>query len=72
MVGIVPGASSYQAFDPFRAVAASESGILAAGASACRACSAFAGLADRRNQGRSGPTAVARWQLGPGSGDFSL
>ena len=29
MVGIVPGASSCQAFDPFAAVAASESGMAA-------------------------------------------
>ena len=71
MVGIVPGASSCQAFDPFGSVAewamAPE-----AGAFACRACSAFAGLADRRNLGRSGPTAAAVWPLAPRSGDFSL
>ena len=62
MVGIVPGASSCQAFDPFGAVAASESGT-AAGAFACRAYSAFAGLADRRNLDRSGPIAAAVWRL---------
>ncbi len=72
MVGIVPGASSCQAFDPFGAVAASESAMAAAGAFACRACSAFAGLADRRKLGRSGPIAAAVWQLAPGSDDFSL
>ena len=67
MVEIVPEASSFQ----FGSV--SEWAMApAAGACACRACSAFAGLADHRNQGRSGPTAVARWQLAPGSGDFSL
>ena len=69
MVGIVPGASSCQAFDSFGAVAASESATPAAGAFACRACSAFA---DRRKLGRSGPIAAAVWQLAPGSGDFSL
>ena len=72
MVGIVPGASSCQAFDPFGAVAASESGTPAAWAFACRACSAFVGLADRRHPGRSGPIAAAVWQLVRGSGDFSL
>ena len=70
MVGIVPGASSCRAFDPFGAVAASATP--AAGAFACRACSAFAGLADRRKLGRSGPIAAAVWQLAPGSDDFSL
>ena len=68
MVGIVPGASSCQAFDPFGPVAATP----AAGAFACRACSAFAGLAERRKPGRSGPIAAAVWQLARGSGDFSL
>jgi hypothetical protein len=58
MVGIFPRASSCQAFDPFGAVAASGSGTPAAGAFACRACSAFAGPAVRR------PVR--------GSGDFSL
>lgn len=72
MVGIVPGASSCQAFDPFGAVAASESGTLAAGAFACRACSAFAGLADRQKPDRSGPIAVAVRQPVRGSGGFSL
>ena len=48
MAGIIPRASSCRAFDPFGAVAASESATPAAGAFACRACSAFAGLADRR------------------------
>lgn len=73
MVGIVPGAFSCQAFDPFGAVAASESATApAAGAFACRPCSAFAGLAARRNLGRSGPIAAALWRLAPGSGDFSL
>ena len=71
MVGIVPGASSCQAFDPFGSVAESAMAA-AAGAFACRACSAFAGLAGRRNLGRSGPIAAAVWQLAPGSGDFSL
>ena len=71
MAGIVPGASSCQAFDPFGSVA-DWAMAPAAGAFACRACSAFACLADRRNLGRSGPTAVAAWQLAPGSGDFSL
>ena len=70
MVGIVPGASSCRASDPFGAVAASA--MPAAGAFACRACSAFAGLADRRKLGRSGPIAAAVWQLARGSGDFSL
>ena len=69
-VGIVPGASSCQGFDAFGAVA--ESAMAAARAFACRACSAFAGLADRRNPGRSDPIAAAVWQLAPGSGDFSL
>ena len=72
MVGIVPGASSCQAFDPFGAVAASESATPAAGAFACRACSPFAGLAARRILGRSGPIAAAVWQLARGSGDSSL
>ncbi len=72
MVGIVPGASSCQAFDPFGAVAASESATPAAGAFACRAYSAFAGPADRRKPDRSGPIAAAVWQLARGSGDFSL
>jgi hypothetical protein len=58
MVGIVPRASSCQAFDPFGAVAAS--GTPAAGA--------FAG----RKPDRSGPIAAAVWWLAPGSGDFSL
>ena len=71
MVEIVPGASSCQAFDPFGAVAASESGT-PAGAFACRAYSAFAGLADREKLDRSGPIAVAVRQLVRGSGDFSL
>ena len=70
MVGIVPRASSCQAFDPFGAVA--ESAMAAAGAFACRACSSFAGLADRRKLGRSDPIAAAVWQLARGSGDFSL
>jgi hypothetical protein len=69
MVGIVPGASSCQAFDPFGAVA--ESAMAAGGTFACRACSAFAGLAARRDLGRSGPIAAAVWQLAPESGDFS-
>ena len=73
MIGIVPRASSCQAFDPFGAVVASESAMAAAaGAFACRACSAFAGLAARRDLGRSGPIAAAVWQLAPESGDFSL
>ena len=72
MVGIVPGASSCQAFDPFGAVAASESATPAAGAFACRACSAFARPADRQKPDRSGPIAAAVWQLVRGSGDFSL
>ena len=72
MVGIVPGASSCQAFDPFGAVAASESATPAAGAFACRACSAFARPADRRKPDRSGPIAAAVWRLVRGSGDFSL
>ena len=72
MAGIVPGASSCQAFDPFGAVAASESATPAAGAFACRACFAFAGLADRRKLGRSDPIAAAVWRLARGSGDFSL
>jgi hypothetical protein len=72
VIEIVPGASSCQAFDPFGAVAASESATPAAGAFACRACSAFAGLADRQKLGRSGPIAAAVWQLARGSGDFSL
>ena len=63
MVGIIPGASSCQAFDPFGAVAASESGTPAAGAFACRAYSAFAGLADRQKLDRSGPIAAAVWRL---------
>ena len=71
MVGIVPRASSCQAFDPFGPFAASES-AMAAGAFACRACSAFSGLADRREPDRSGPIAVAVRQLVRGSGDFSL
>ncbi len=70
MVGIVPRASSCQAFDPFGAVA--ESAMAAAGAFACRACSAFAGLADRQKPDRSGPIAAAVWQLVRRSGDFSL
>lgn len=72
MAGIVPGASSCQAFDPFGAVAASESATPAAGAYACRAYSAFAGLADRQKLDRSGPIPAAVWQLVRGSGDFSL
>ncbi len=72
MVGIIPRASSCQAFDPFGAVAASESGTPAAGTFACWACSAFAGLADRRKPDRSGPIAVAVRRLPPESGDFSL
>ena len=72
MVGIVPGASSCQAFDPSGAVAGSESAMPAAGAFACRACSAFAGLADRQKLDRSGPIAAAVWRLVQGSGDFSL
>jgi len=68
---IVPGASSCRAFDPFGAVAASESGT-PAGAFAYRAYSAFAGLADREKLDRSGPIAAAVRQLAPGSGDFSL
>lgn len=72
MVGIVPGASSCQAFDPFGAVASGSAMAAAAGAFASRACSAFAGLVARRNLGRSGPIAAAVWQLAPGSGDFSL
>ena len=72
MVGIIPGASSCQAFDPFGAVAASESGTPAAGAFACRAYSAFAGLADRQKLDRSGPIAAAVWRLVRRSGDFSL
>ena len=71
MVGIVPRASSCQAFDPFGPVAASEP-AMAAGAFACRACSPFAGPADRQKLGRSGPIAAGLWQLAPGSGDFSL
>ena len=71
MAGFVPGASSCQAFDPFGPFAASES-AMAAGAFACRACSAFPGLADRRKLHRSDPLAAALWQLAPGSGDFSL
>ena len=67
MVGIVPGAFSYRAFDPFGAVAASESATPAAGA-----YSAFAGLADRQKLDRSGPIAAAVWRLVRGSGDFSL
>jgi hypothetical protein len=70
MGGIVPRASSCQAFDPFGAVAASATP--AAGAFACRACSAIAGLADRRKPDRSGAIAAAVWRLAPGSGDFSL
>lgn len=69
MVGIVPGASSCQAFDPFGAV--SESATPAAGAFACRACFAFAGLADRQKLDRSGPIPAVVWQLVRGSGDFS-
>ena len=72
MVGIVPAASSCQALDPFGTVAASESATPATGVFTCRACSAFAGLADRRKPGRSGPIAAAVWQLARGSGDFSL
>ena len=72
MGGIVPRASSCQAFDPFGAVAASESATPAAGAFACRACSPFAGPADRRKPDRSGPIAAAVWRLVQGSGDFSL
>ena len=72
MVGIVPGASSCQAFDPFGAVATSESATPAAGAFACRACSSFDGLADRRKLDRSGPIAAAVWQIARGSVDFSL
>ena len=72
MVGIVPRASSCQAFDPFGAVAASESATPAAGAFACRACSAFAGLADRQKLDCSGPISAAVGQLVRGSGDFSL
>ena len=72
MVGIVPGASSCQAFDPFGAVAASESATPAVEAFACRAYSAFAGLVDRQKPDRSGPIAAAVWQLVRGSGDFSL
>ena len=71
MAGFVPGASSCQAFDSFGPFAASESAT-AAGAFACRACSAFPGLADRPKLHRSGPIAAALWQLAPGSGDFSL
>jgi len=71
MAGFVPGASSCQAFDPFGPFASSES-AMAAGAFACRACSAFPGLADRRKLHRSDPLAAALWQLAPGSGDFSL
>jgi hypothetical protein len=70
MAGIVPGASSCQAFDPFGAVAASATP--AAGALAFRACSAFTGLADRQKLDRSGPIPAAVWQLVRGSGDFSL
>jgi len=70
MVGIVPRASSCQAFDPFGAVA--ESGTPAAGAFACRAYSAFAGFADRQKLDRSGPIAAAVWRLVRRSGDFSL
>ena len=69
MAGIVPGASSCQAFDPFGAVAASESATPAAGAFACQAYSAFA---DRQKLDRSGPIPAAVWQLVRGSGDFSL
>ena len=72
MMGIVPGASSCQAFDPFGAVAASESATPAAGAFAYRACSPFADPADRQKLGRSGPIAAAVWRLVRGSGDFSL
>jgi hypothetical protein len=70
-VGIVPEASSSQAFDPFGA-AASESAMAAVGAFACPACSALAGFADRQELDRSGPIAAAVWQLVRGSGDFSL
>jgi hypothetical protein len=72
MVGILPGASTCRAFDPFGAVAASESATSAAGAFACRACSPFAGHADRRKLDRSGPIAAVVWRLVQGSGDFSL
>ena len=72
MAGFVPGASSCQAFDPFGSFAASEESAMAAGAFACRACSAFPGLADCRKLHRSDPPAAALWQLAPGSGDFSL
>ena len=72
MVGIVPGASSCQAFDPFAAVAASESATPAAGAFACRACYPFAGPAYRQKLDLSGPIAAAVWRLVQGSGDFSL
>ena len=61
MVGFVPGASSCQAFDPFGPVAASESAMAVAGATA-----------DRRKLDRSGPIAAAVWQLAPGSGDSYL
>ena len=70
MVGIVPGASSCRAFDPFGA--ASESATPAAGAFACRACYPFAGPAYRQKLDRSGPIAAAVWRLVRGSGDFSL
>ena len=72
MVWILPGASSRQAFDPFGAVAASESAMAAAAAFACRACSAFAELLDRRKLDRPGPIGAAVWQLAPRSDDFSL
>ena len=72
MVGIVPGASSFRAFDPFDAVAASESATPAAEGFACQAYSAFVGLVDRQKPDRSGPIAAAVWRLVRGSGDFSL
>lgn len=72
MVGIVPGEFSYRAFDPFGAVAAAWSATPAAGAFACQACSAFAGLVDRQKPDRSGPIAAVVWQLVRGSRDFSL
>jgi hypothetical protein len=67
MIGIVPGASSCQAFHPFDAVAVSESATPAA-----RACFACVGLADRQKLDLSGPIAAAVWRLVRGSGDFSL
>ena len=55
--------SAYQAF-----ACLAEPVMAALKAFACQACSSF----DRRNPGRSDPTAAAVWQLAPGSAGFFL